>query len=282
MGRRLPPLNSLKCFEAAGRLLSFTNAANELNVTQAAISHQIKALEEQLGVSLFRRLTRALRLTEAGQAALPPLRDGFDKLADAVDLLRAHEESGAITVSLDPSFAAKWLVPRLDRFRGAQHGPRALRPRHAVVVVDLHRTERHAHRLERRAHRIAVEARLIRRQHMQRHDELAAAQLGVGGGLTLVVRFDDKHSRFATAERVFRDKRAAQETMAEKIPRDVALRVRGQPLVGQAIHRLWKPYVAVQMAGDTIRISLIKRGSKTQSKHLGTGKAFPIQRSKNS
>jgi LysR family glycine cleavage system transcriptional activator len=119
MARNLPPLNSLRAFEAAARHLSFTKAAEELHVTPAAISHQIKALEEQMGVPLFRRRTRALRLTQAGQSALPPMRDGFDRLADAVDLLRAHEESGAITVSLDPSFAAKWLVPRLDRLRAA-------------------------------------------------------------------------------------------------------------------------------------------------------------------
>lgn len=119
MARTLPPLNSLRAFEAAARHLSFTKAAEELHVTPAAVSHQIKALEEQMGVPLFRRLTRALRLTEAGQAALPPLRDGFDRLADAVDLLRAHQESGVITVSVEPSFAAKWLVPRLDRLRVA-------------------------------------------------------------------------------------------------------------------------------------------------------------------
>ena len=119
MARNLPPLNSLRAFEAAARHLSFTKAAEELHVTPAAISHQIKALEEQLGVALFRRLTRALRLTQAGQAALPPMRDGFDRLAEAVELLRAQEDSGAVTVSLDPSFAAKWLVPRLDRFRAA-------------------------------------------------------------------------------------------------------------------------------------------------------------------
>ena len=119
MARNLPPLNALRAFEAAARHLSFTKAAEELHVTPAAISHQIKALEEQLGVPLFRRLTRALRLTEAGQTALPPMKDGFDKLAEAVDLLRAQEDSGAVTVSLDPSFAAKWLVPRLDRFRAA-------------------------------------------------------------------------------------------------------------------------------------------------------------------
>jgi LysR family glycine cleavage system transcriptional activator len=119
MARTLPPLNSLRAFEAAARHLSFTKAAEELHVTPAAISHQIKGLEAQLGVPLFRRLTRALRLTEAGQAALPAVRDGFDKLAEAVDLMRAHEESGVVTVSTEPSFAAKWLVPRLDRFRAA-------------------------------------------------------------------------------------------------------------------------------------------------------------------
>ena len=119
MARPLPPLNALRAFESAGRHLSFTKAAAELNVTPAAIGHQVKALEELLEVPLFHRLTRALRLTQAGQAALPPLRDGFDKLAEAVDLLRAHETRGAITVSLGPAIAAKWLVPRLDRFRAA-------------------------------------------------------------------------------------------------------------------------------------------------------------------
>jgi LysR family glycine cleavage system transcriptional activator len=119
MARPLPPLNALGAFESAGRHLSFTKAAAELNVTPAAIGHQVKALEELLEVPLFRRLTRALRLTEAGQAALPPLRDGFDKLAEAVELLRTQEDSGAVTVSLGPCFAAKWLVPRLDRFRAA-------------------------------------------------------------------------------------------------------------------------------------------------------------------
>ena len=97
MARQLPPLNALRAFEAAARHLSFTKAAAELHVTPAAISHQVKALEEQLGVPLFRRLTRALRLTEAGQAALPPLREGFDRLADGVALLRAQEGGGSVT-----------------------------------------------------------------------------------------------------------------------------------------------------------------------------------------
>lgn len=119
MKRRLPPLNALRAFEAAGRHLSFSKAAAELNVTPAAISHQVKALEEFCGVPLFRRLTRALLLTDAGQAALPLLGEGFDKLAAAVERLDAAEDGPLLTVSVAPSFAAKWLVPRLDRFRAA-------------------------------------------------------------------------------------------------------------------------------------------------------------------
>jgi len=117
MARPLPPLNALRAFEAAGRHLSFTKAAAEMNVTPAAISHQVKALEETLGVPLFRRLTRALRLTEAGQAALPMLGQGFDQLARGVEQMRAHAESGVLTISVSPSFGAMWLVPRLEQFR---------------------------------------------------------------------------------------------------------------------------------------------------------------------
>ena len=84
MPRALPPLNSLRAFEAAARHLSFTNAAQELHVTQAAISHQVKALEAILGVKLFRRMTRSLLLTDEGQALLPDLREGFDRIAQAV------------------------------------------------------------------------------------------------------------------------------------------------------------------------------------------------------
>lgn len=117
MARPLPPLNALRAFESAGRHLSFTKAAAELNVTPAAVSHQVKALEELLGVPLFRRLTRALRLTDAGRAALPTLSQGFDTLAQGVEQMRAHSESGVLTVSVSPSFGAMWLVPRLERFR---------------------------------------------------------------------------------------------------------------------------------------------------------------------
>ncbi len=119
MKRQLPPLNALRAFEAAGRHLSFRKAAEELGVTPAAISHQVKALEEYCGAPLFRRLTRALLLTDTGQAALPVLGEGLDKLAEAAAGMRLHEDTPLLTVSVTPSFAAKWLVPRLDRFRAA-------------------------------------------------------------------------------------------------------------------------------------------------------------------
>ncbi len=122
MARPLPPLNALRAFESAGRHLSFTKAAAELNVTPAAISHQVKALEKLLEVPLFRRLTRALRLTDAGQAALPTLRQAFDKLAQGVEQMRAHCESGVLTISVSPSFGAMWLVPRLEHFRRRNPG----------------------------------------------------------------------------------------------------------------------------------------------------------------
>ncbi len=120
MTRRIAPLGALRAFEAAARHLSFTKAAAELNVTPAAISHQIKALEEYSGVQLFHRRTRALLLTDTGKAALPTLRDGFDLLATASATLRTDRDSGILTVSAAPSIAAKWLVTRLDRFRALE------------------------------------------------------------------------------------------------------------------------------------------------------------------
>ena len=122
MARRLPPLNSLRAFEAAARHLSFSKAADELHVTPAAISHQIKALEDYCGTPLFRRLTRALVLTDTGQAALPALREGFDKLAEGAARLMPDSTSGLLTISVAPTFCAKWLMPRLDRFRAAHPG----------------------------------------------------------------------------------------------------------------------------------------------------------------
>ncbi|BEU03893.1 transcriptional regulator GcvA [Agarivorans sp. OAG1] len=116
MARRLPPLNALKAFEAAARHLSFTRAAEELFVTQAAVSHQIKALEEFLGLKLFRRKNRALLLTEEGQGYFLDIKDIFISLTEATDRLLARGAKGTITVSLQPSFAIQWLVPRLSQF----------------------------------------------------------------------------------------------------------------------------------------------------------------------
>lgn len=116
MANRLPPLNALKAFEASARQLSFTRAAEELFVTQAAISHQIKSLEEFLGIKLFMRKNRSLLLTEEGQGYYLDIKDVFTSINDATERLLARGAKGAITVSLQPSFAIQWLVPRLNTF----------------------------------------------------------------------------------------------------------------------------------------------------------------------
>ena len=119
--KRLPPLNALRVFEAAARHLSFTKAAEELHVTPGAVSQQIKSLEDFIGAPIFRRHKRSLLLTDEAQASLPVLREGFERLAEAGRMLAARTDAGRLTVSVAPSLAAKWLVPRLDRFR-EQHG----------------------------------------------------------------------------------------------------------------------------------------------------------------
>jgi LysR family glycine cleavage system transcriptional activator len=117
--RRLPSLNAMRAFEAAARHLSFTRAAAELNVTQAAVSHQIKALEDDLGMPVFERRNRALLLTIAGQELYPAVNEALDIMASAVDRLHRHDQAGPLTVTTMDSFAATWLVPRLGRFRQA-------------------------------------------------------------------------------------------------------------------------------------------------------------------
>ena len=116
---QLPPLNSLRVLESAARNLSFSKAADELFVTKAAVSHQIKALEEYLGFPLFERMNRSIKLTEAAELALPKLREGFENLTEAVTLMQRHTEHASVNVCMAPSFAAKWLVPRLHKFSGA-------------------------------------------------------------------------------------------------------------------------------------------------------------------
>jgi LysR family glycine cleavage system transcriptional activator len=113
---RLPPLNALRVFEAAARHLSFKEAAAELHITQAAVSHQVKSLEEYLGVQLFRRSARGVQLTDAARACLPKLREGFDALAAAVETIRERGEEAELVITAPPVFTARWLMPRLAEF----------------------------------------------------------------------------------------------------------------------------------------------------------------------
>lgn len=122
MPRRLPPLNALKAFEAAARYESFTRAAEELCVTQGAVSHQVKALEAELGLKLFNRERQRLVITEAGRAYLEVVRDALDRIAAGTERLLQRQSAGALTVSTSPNFAAKWLVHRLGRFAQVHPG----------------------------------------------------------------------------------------------------------------------------------------------------------------
>src|SRR6266498_938678 len=119
MARRLPPLNTLPSFEAAARLLSFSKAADELHVTHGAVSRAVRHLEDQLGVQLFVRATRAIALTTIGSAFAAEVRVALDRLAAAAAATAWEQSSGVLSVSTLDSFAAQWLVPRLFRFRRA-------------------------------------------------------------------------------------------------------------------------------------------------------------------
>lgn len=140
MPRRLPPLNALKAFEAAARYESFTRAAEELCVTQGAVSHQVKALEEELGLKLFNRERQRLIITEAGRAYLEVVRDALDRIAAGTERLLQRQSAGALTVSTSPNFAAKWLVHRLGRFAEAHPGI-DLRVSAALHHVDFARED---------------------------------------------------------------------------------------------------------------------------------------------
>jgi LysR family transcriptional regulator, glycine cleavage system transcriptional activator len=140
MLRRLPPLNALKAFEAAARHESFTRAAEELCVTQGAVSHQVKALEAELGIKLFNRERQRLVITEGGREYLTVLRDAFDRIALGTERLVQRQSSGVLTVSTSPDFAAKWLVHRLGRFAEA-HPSIDLRVSATMHHVDFSREE---------------------------------------------------------------------------------------------------------------------------------------------
>jgi len=121
MRRKLPPLNALPAFEAAARHLNFSRAADELNVTHGAISRAIKNLEDQLGVLLFERATRSVRLTAVGEPYARAVRDALDQLTVATASATARHSGSTLNVSTSDGFAGKWLVPRLYRFHRA-HG----------------------------------------------------------------------------------------------------------------------------------------------------------------
>ena len=117
--RKLPPLTELRAFEAAARHLSFKMAAVELYVTPTAISHQIKLLERYCGRALFRRRPRPLKLTTAGEALFPVIRDGFETFAEALATMRPGAAGGRLRITATNAFAARWLVPRLPNWRAA-------------------------------------------------------------------------------------------------------------------------------------------------------------------
>lgn len=135
---RLPSLNGLRAFEAAARHLSFTRAAQELNVTQTAISHQISRLEAELGIRLFVRQARALTLTPEARDYLPGVRAAFQDLRRATERLLRKDDDRVLTVSTLTSFAAKWLMPRLSQFQ--QDNPSIdVRVTTSTALVDFSR-----------------------------------------------------------------------------------------------------------------------------------------------
>ena len=140
MPKRLPSLNGLRAFEAAARHLSFTRAAEELSVTQTAISHQIRRLEEQSGLPLFLRGRGGLRLSAAGERYLPAVSAAFDGLREATDSLTGQHAAGPLTVSTIASFATKWLVPHLSRFQAA-YPDIDIRISTSNAMVDFRRDE---------------------------------------------------------------------------------------------------------------------------------------------
>jgi LysR family glycine cleavage system transcriptional activator len=140
MRPRLPPLNNLKAFDAAARHESFTRAAEELCVTQGAVSQQVKALEAALGLKLFNRERQRLIITEAGRYYLTIVRDALDRIALGTERLLQRQSAGVLTVSTSPDFAAKWLVHRLGNFAEA-HSDIDLRVSATLHHVDFAREE---------------------------------------------------------------------------------------------------------------------------------------------
>lgn len=138
MKRLLPSLTALRAFEAAGRCLSFTDAARELNVTQAAVSQQVRALEEYLDTRLFERSARGIALTLSGEILIAALSESLDRIEEALDRVRSRRDMSSLTLRLPPYLSAKWLMPRLGRFV-ERHPHIHLRLHHQVDPVDFAR-----------------------------------------------------------------------------------------------------------------------------------------------
>ena len=140
MAERLPPLTALRAFDAAARHMSFARAADELNVTPAALSFQIKSLEDHLGQPLFRRLNRAVELTLAGRTLAPGAAEGFETLNSAWRATRRLQDTATLTVTAGPAFTAKWLAPRLYEF-ARTHPEIELRFAAGLRIMDFERDE---------------------------------------------------------------------------------------------------------------------------------------------
>jgi LysR family transcriptional regulator, glycine cleavage system transcriptional activator len=140
MVTHLPSLNALRAFELSARHQSFVRAAEELGVTQSAVSHHVKMLERQLGIALFRRHAQGVSLTEAGWFYFPLIGRAFEGLSNATQELRRRESSGTLTLSVSPNFAAKWLVHRLGRF-AAEQPSIDLRVQATLAHVDFTRED---------------------------------------------------------------------------------------------------------------------------------------------
>ena len=140
MPRNLPPLNALRAFECAGRHGSFSAAAQEMNVSHAAVSRHVRGLEKRLGVQLFRTVARGVELTEEGRSYLNELTPALDQIAQATDMLQ-KQDAGVVSVSCEPTFALKWLMPRLGDFY--KHYPEiAVSLQASPLLADLERYER--------------------------------------------------------------------------------------------------------------------------------------------
>lgn len=138
--RKVPPLNALRSFEAAARLGSFKEAAEEMNVSQSAISHQVKLLEEHLGIALFVRRTRAVELTRSGRVYYPIIRDAFDRIVEGTDLILTPLNTSAITLQVYSTFTIRWLIHRLADFQ-KRHPEVQVRLNTSQEQVDFSRDE---------------------------------------------------------------------------------------------------------------------------------------------